>query len=128
MQVLNVALGGDLVEHVPDLGHGDMHRNDEGHWTVHDADITGTSRTAEALLATVARGTSGHHQALKTLADGLIVSGRAMDGVIEAVEHETHPWCVAVQWHPEITAGSDPIQQNLFDALVAASRVMREQA
>ena len=125
IQILNVALGGNLVEHVPDLGNGDMHRNDAGHWTLHEADIEGASKTAEALLATVSRGTSGHHQAIKTLAAGLKASGWASDGIIEAVEHEAHPWCIGVQWHPEITAGSDPIQQNLFDALVKAAKAMR---
>lgn len=45
----------------------------------------------------------------------------APDGTIEAVEMPDHPWLVAVQWHPEITAAVDPVQQQLFDALVAAA-------
>jgi putative glutamine amidotransferase len=49
------------------------------------------------------------------------VVARAADGVVEAIEMDTHPWLVAVQWHPEITAAHDPQQQALFDALVKAA-------
>jgi putative glutamine amidotransferase len=46
----------------------------------------------------------------------------AADGIIEAVEMKDHPWLVAVQWHPEITAAEDPAQQRLFDAFVKAAK------
>ena len=45
----------------------------------------------------------------------------APDGTIEATEHESHPWLAIVQWHPELTAASDPTQQALFDGLVTAA-------
>jgi putative glutamine amidotransferase len=61
---------------------------------------------------------SSHHQAVARLGDGLVVSGRAPDGILEAVEHPEGSWVVAVQWHPERTADADPAQQGLFDALV----------
>ena len=48
----------------------------------------------------------------------LAITARAADGVVEAVEHTEHPWCLGVQWHPEVTAGEDPVQQNLFGAMV----------
>jgi putative glutamine amidotransferase len=118
-QLLNVALGGTLVEHVPDLGKGDMHRDDAGLWALHEAEVEPRdSKTAAALGTTRPLGTSGHHQALKAVAAPLAITARASDGVVEAVEHADHPWCLGVQWHPEVTAGQDPAQQNLFDTLV----------
>ncbi|MDG2284674.1 MAG: gamma-glutamyl-gamma-aminobutyrate hydrolase family protein [Alphaproteobacteria bacterium] len=118
IQLLNVALGGNLVEHVPDLGKGDIHRDEVGLWAVHGAEVIAGTKTAAALGAPISNGTSGHHQALKTVAPALTIAARAPDGVIEAVEHQDHPWYLAVQWHPEVTADVDPVQQNLFDALV----------
>jgi putative glutamine amidotransferase len=118
-QLLNVALGGSLVEHVPDLGNGDIHRSEGDNWTLHEAEIVEReSRIARVLGPENALGTSGHHQALRRVAEPLAVTARAPDGLVEAVEHRAHPWCLGVQWHPEVTAGTDPVQQRLFDALV----------
>ena len=63
-----------------------------------------------------------HHQAIDRLGAGLIVTARAPDGVVEAVELDTDTWVTAVQWHPEDTSATDPAQQGLFDALVQAAR------
>jgi putative glutamine amidotransferase len=63
-------------------------------------------------------GLSWHHQAIDRLGAGLVVTGRADDGTIEAVELEGDAWVVGVQWHPEDTAGADDAQQRVFDALV----------
>ncbi len=71
--------------------------------------------------ATTVTPMSWHHQAVDRLGDGLRVVATAPDGTIEATEHRTHPWLASVQWHPELTADTDPTQQRLFDALVAAS-------
>ena len=118
-QLLNVALGGSLVEHVPDLGKGDMHRDPEGLWALHEAEIEAPDSKLATIVGTDRpRGTSGHHQALKSVAAPLRVTARAADGVVEAVEHSVHPWCLGVQWHPEVTAHEDAAQQSLFDALV----------
>lgn len=122
LQALNVALGGSLSEHVPDLGLGDMHRDENGHWTRHPATLTPGSRLAEIMDVAAPVGVSGHHQAVRDLAPDLDVTARAADGLIEALEHTGHPWCVAVQWHPEITAGEDPAQQRLFDAFIERAR------
>jgi putative glutamine amidotransferase len=64
---------------------------------------------------------SFHHQAIDRLARGLVETGRADDGTIEAVEVEGDQWIVGVQWHPEDTAADDPHQQRLFDELVRRS-------
>lgn len=118
-QLLNVALGGSLVEHVPDLGKGDMHRDPDGLWALHEAEIDAPDSKLAGILGTGrTRGTFGHHQALKSVAAPLRVTARAADGVVEAVEHNAHPWCLGVQWHPEVTAHEDAAQQSLFDALV----------
>ncbi len=60
---------------------------------------------------------SSHHQALGRLGNGLVSAGFAEDGVVEAVEMEDR-WVIGVQWHPELTAETDPAQQRLFDAFV----------
>lgn len=122
LQVLNVVCGGSLTEHIPDLAIGDMHRDDRGHWTLHDVSIVEGTKTRAALGTEKVRTTSGHHQAIRDLGAGLTVSAWAADGLIEAVEFSDHPWCVGVQWHPEITSADDPSQQRLFDTLVARGK------
>jgi putative glutamine amidotransferase len=63
---------------------------------------------------------SWHHQALRRVARSFDVAATAPDGIVEAIEMPRHPWLIAVQWHPELTAARDPRQQRLFDALVQA--------
>lgn len=125
LQVANVALGGTLAQHIPDLG-GTVAHAVPGFPQVaagtigprNQITLTSDCRLAAALGATVVRGACSHHQAIDALGDGLRVVGRAEDGVIEAVEHDAAP-LLAVQWHPEDTAATDPQQQRIFDTLVA---------
>src|SRR4051812_18705073 len=122
IQVLNVALGGTLVQHVPDLGGNVQHGVPGGGGTVmHDVKVETESLLAEVTGSEVLATSSHHHQAVDQLGDRLHVTARADDGVIEAVEHDGPGWLVAVQWHPEDTAATDPAQQALFDALAAAA-------
>lgn len=121
MQVLNVALGGTIYEHLPDILEDDMHR-DDGFWTLHDVDVDNDSLLAQVMQAETVNTYSGHHQAIKTVGEGLSVVAKAADGIIEALTYENHPWVLAVQWHPEKTAAEDITQQRLFDALVEAAR------
>lgn len=116
-QVLNVALGGSLIQH---LDNTDDHKGRE-----HLVKVEPGSRTAAALGSLESNGYSAHHQAIKQVADALSVVGRADDGIIEAVEHRDATWVVGVQWHPERTAATNASQQRLFDALVqeASKRV-----
>ncbi len=127
MQVLNVALGGSMHEHIPDIQPADIHRSDEGGWAVQPLTADHDSRVAAAMGATQVATYSGHHQAVKTVATGLQVTATAPDGIIEALEHSAHPWLVGVQWHPERSAADDVTQQRLFDALVEKARQRREQ-
>jgi putative glutamine amidotransferase len=116
-QVLNVALGGTLHQHLPDvIGK----RADWHHRHHNDIDVVAGSLTAAAMGSTRGRGHCVHHQAIDELAPGLVVTAWSGD-VIEGVELPGR-WVVGVQWHPEDTAADDPVQQGLFDAFVAAAR------
>jgi putative glutamine amidotransferase len=119
IQVLNVAAGGTLNEHMLDFIEADIHRSPEGVWAMQDVTVEADSLIAQVMGATHVNTTSGHHQSLKDLGEGLRVVGKAPDGIIEAVEMPSHPWLVALQWHPEVTADTDATQQAIFDALVA---------
>ena len=116
MQVLNVVRGGTLLQHLPD--DPSLHPHRKVHHDIHLAD---GSLVAEAVGALDVTGHSLHHQAVDRVGDGLRVTGRTPDGVIEAVELD-HGWVVGVQWHPEDTAERDAQQAALFDALVAQAR------
>ena len=123
-QVINVALGGSLIEHLPDVvGHDVVHRilpPEEP--AKHGVQVDAASRLAAILESDHVAPTSWHHQAMRRVADGLTVVAWASDGTVEAAELAGHPWLLAVQWHPEMTAAHDPTQQRLFDAFVAACR------
>jgi putative glutamine amidotransferase len=120
-QVVNVALGGTLHQHLPEmpglLPHGAPVRDESVN---HDVQLAAGSRVAKASGTDVVRGTSHHHQAVDRLGEGLVATGWSSDGIVEAVERDSSDaWVVAVQWHPEHTAATDPAQQGLFEALVS---------
>ena len=117
MQLLNVAHGGTLCQH---LDNGAGHTPSPGTFGSHPVRVAAGSRLAGILGA---NGTgvdvpTAHHQAIDRLGDGLVATAWADDGVIEAVERSdgSAPFLVAVQWHPE--AGADP---RLMKALVGAA-------
>lgn len=125
LQLVNVAFDGTLEQHLPDrLGtnHGDPVG---GLSATHDVRVSPGTRLADAVGAErLERVTSHHHQGIAQLGDGLVAVGWSPDGLVEAVEPDGDgSWLVAVQWHPEATAGHDPKQQALFDAFVAEARV-----
>lgn len=123
LQVLNVALGGTLIEHLPAVvGEDVLHRAPPREPVAHAVAVVPGSRLAAIAGITECAPMSWHHQAIRTLAPGLEAVAHAPDGTIEAVEMRAHPWLIAVQWHPELTAARDPAQQRLFDALVAATQ------
>lgn len=123
IQVLNVALGGSLHQHLPDLPGLDAHGTPgvRGAEMVHDVRLTPGSLLASALGTGTARCSCHHHQAIARLGDGVVVTASASDGVVEGVDVDG-AWVLAVQWHPEDTAGEDPVQQRLFDALAERAR------
>ena len=122
VQILNVALGGTLIEHLPEaVGDRIAHRVPPRRPNWHEVYMEPESALAGVIGATALWAGSWHHQAVGRLAPGLRAVARAADGTIEAVEMAGEPWLLAVQWHPELTAGSDPRQQALFDAVVQAA-------
>lgn len=127
MQLLNVAAGGSLYEHIPDIRDQDIHRNEEGLWAMQEVAVEADSLIADVMGKTSLRTSSGHHQAVKAIGAGLRTVGVAADGIIEALEMPGHPWLIAVQWHPEVTAARDPSQQALFNAMVAKARERRQE-
>ncbi|HEX3622319.1 MAG TPA: gamma-glutamyl-gamma-aminobutyrate hydrolase family protein [Acidimicrobiales bacterium] len=123
MQVLNVAMGGSLIQHVPAVtgqGHDHADRWREG---VHRVKVEPDSHLAEALGATEVAVNSIHHQAVDQAAPGTRAVAWAEDHTVEAIEVPGSPHVVAVQWHPELLEDW-PEQQGLFRQLVehAAAR------
>jgi len=121
MQILNVALGGTLYEHIPDVRNEDIHRAGDGGWALQTVQVATDSFLAQVMGDASLKTYSGHHQAVKDLGQDLVVVASAADGIPEALEIPGHPWLVAVQWHPEMSAASEPSQQRIFDSLVAAA-------
>ncbi|MGH9050631.1 MAG: gamma-glutamyl-gamma-aminobutyrate hydrolase family protein [Acidimicrobiia bacterium] len=119
-QVLNVALGGTLRQHIPVDGHGTP--GVPGGSTIHAVRIEPGSRLAGATGVERAEVCSHHHQAVDAIGDTLRAVAWADDGVIEGIELDDDAWVVGVQWHPEDTAGTDPTQQRLFDVFVEKAR------
>lgn len=116
MQVLNVAMGGTLHQHLPDLSGIDLHGHPADDASVlHDVRLASGSRLAGACGRERLRCTSHHHQGVDRLAGGLRAVGWSGDGLTEGVEGTGDRWVVGVQWHPERTAAEDPSQQSLFD-------------
>jgi putative glutamine amidotransferase len=125
VQVLNVALGGSLYQHIPDDPGTEPHGRpgEPNGGRRHDVTIDADSRLAAVMGATTVTASCHHHQAIDKVGDGLHVVARAADGIVEALElDQPEQWLLAVQWHPEDTAGTDPAQQHLFDTLVAQVR------
>jgi gamma-glutamyl-gamma-aminobutyrate hydrolase PuuD len=118
LQVMNVALGGTLIQHLPDVVGHEGHSPTPGAMGEHK--VTIGANVPSRLAAILGTGTivvpTHHHQGIDRLADGLTVTARADDGTIEAVEMDA-PFALGVQWHPE--AGDDPA---LFVALIEAAR------
>ena len=112
-QVLNVALGGTLIQHLGD------ERTSDHRFRYHSVELQPGCRAALAMGTDRPVGHSVHHQAIDRVAEGMVVTGRADDGTIEATE-SVDGWVVSVQWHPEDDAHERPEQQGLFDAFVAA--------
>ncbi|MBW3610750.1 MAG: gamma-glutamyl-gamma-aminobutyrate hydrolase family protein [Actinobacteria bacterium] len=124
-QVVNVARGGSLYQHLPGpLGRGAHGDPTSGVVVTHGVRVVGDSRLA-AVVGSSRLGacTSVHHQGIDRLGEGLRAVAWSDDGLVEALEPDGNGgWLVAVQWHPEVTAAHDPAQQALFDALTEQAR------
>lgn len=121
-QLLAVAFGGTLIQHIPDsiagaLAHEQPNpRTEPGHEVAIAADTLLARITGAARMAV----NSAHHQAVERPGNGARVNAVAPDGVIEGIEHPGHRFALGVQWHPEYTV--DPADHRIFDAFVEAAR------
>jgi putative glutamine amidotransferase len=121
-QVLNVAFGGTLHQHLPDLTGLIPHGTPGGGEPVmHDVRVAPASRLRRLSREATLSCSSHHHQGVDRPGRGLVATAWTGDDLVEALERE-HGWMVGVQWHPEETAGSDPTQQALFDELTREAR------
>jgi putative glutamine amidotransferase len=120
-QVLNVARGGNLVQHLPEVVGDDKHKHTPGVFADHDVDLK-PGTVVHRVLGDRAPVKSHHHQGYGQLGAGLRPAAHAEDGTIEAIEDPTRRFAVGVLWHPE--EGEDFA---LFEALVEEARRYREQ-
>jgi putative glutamine amidotransferase len=122
LQVLNVARGGSLHQHLPDLvGQRLCHRQQEpAHRTTHWITLNGSGQLPEILGCGRTRVNSFHHQAVAKLGSGLAATSHSADGTIESLEAEDRQFALAVQWHAE-TLIDRPRQAALFNAFIAAA-------
>ncbi|WP_246140135.1 gamma-glutamyl-gamma-aminobutyrate hydrolase family protein [Protaetiibacter larvae] len=122
LQLLNVARGGSLIQHLPDVVGSTRYNAGGGRFTVNEVGIEGGTRLAALLPEATLDVKSYHHQAVDELGEGLVVTARSDDGTVQAVELPGVPFGVAVQWHPEEDAAEDA---RLFAGLVDAARAYR---
>jgi putative glutamine amidotransferase len=128
LQVLNVALGGTLIQDIRDeIGPTIAHSQPEPRQqATHAVKIDHESRLAEILETVEVEVNSLHHQAVKQLGTGLRAVATAPDGVVEGLElPDAEPFVVGVQWHPEELVGHDEAARRLFVALVRAASSSR---
>ena len=119
-QVINVELGGTLVQHLPDVVGDDRYQAGAGVFTEIDVEVDAGSRIAEVLGDDrSARAHLYHHQAIDALAAGLSATSRTSDGIIESIEIDALPFGVAVQWHPEENRADRRLFRGLVDAAAA---------
>jgi putative glutamine amidotransferase len=118
-QVLNVARGGDLVQHLPEVVGDERHKHTPGVFADHDVDVNPGTRLRD-LLGDRAPVKSHHHQGYGRLGEGLVEAARADDGTVEAIEDPSRRFALGVLWHPE--EGED---FKLFEALVEEARRYR---
>lgn len=121
-QMLNVALGGDLIQHLPDVVGDTRYQPGAAVFGASEIEVEPGTRIAD-LLGEDRRASAPlyHHQSIGAVADGLVVTSRTSDGIIESVELPSVPFGVAVQWHPEEHAED----RRLFAGVVRAARDYR---
>lgn len=120
-QLLNVVLGGTLIQHIPDeigdaLAHEQPNPRDEAG---HDVAVTPGTLLSAITGAVTMSVNSAHHQAVRAVGDGVLIDAVAPDGVIEGIELPGKRFCLGVQWHPEFSI--DPGDSRIFAAFIKAT-------
>ena len=108
--MLNTALGGTLVQHLPDVVGSEVHSPSPGEFGRHRISLDAGCRLA-GIVHSPADVATHHHQAVDVLGHGLVACGWADDGVVEAVELPDRRWVLGVQWHPEAHDGARPVRR-----------------
>lgn len=121
-QLLNVVLGGALIQHIPDSVKTDIAHEQPNPRTEpgHSVEIKESTMLANIVGEKTISVNSAHHQAIKRPGEGVVINAMAPDGVIEGIELPGHPFCLGVQWHPEYhVTGADT---KIFEAFVTATK------
>ncbi len=123
-QMLNIAAGGTLIQHIPDTVPGALKHRQEAprHYPTHTVQVTAETTLAAAVGEGSLRVNSFHHQSVGNLAPGFICSAVAPDGIVEAIESLRHAYAVGVQWHPEGMWDRELNYDGLFRGFVDAAR------
>jgi putative glutamine amidotransferase len=118
LQVMNVAMGGNLYQDIPD--HDDEKNSRQN--VAHDVTIVEGTRLHQIIGKTHIGVNSFHHQAAKNLGKGLIATAKSHDGIVEGIENPDAPYFLGVQWHPEEFVDQDTDFHELFDSFINAAR------
>lgn len=123
-QMLNIAAGGTLIQHIPAVLPGAIKHRQEAprHYPTHTIHVATGTRLADMLGDGLTRVNSFHHQSVLDLAPGFVCSAVAPDGIIEAIESTNHTFAVGVQWHPEGMWEAEFNYDSLFNTFVKAAR------
>jgi len=130
MQLLNILRGGSNMQHIPDLKDTIEHEqkfseNFDGYEEpYHEINISEESKLFAIAKTNKTKTNSSHHQAIKDVGKNLVVSARAPDGIIEAIEDPNHNFCLGLQWHPEFH--SSEIDKNIFSNFVKKSKEYKD--
>ncbi|MEA3377412.1 MAG: gamma-glutamyl-gamma-aminobutyrate hydrolase family protein [Chloroflexota bacterium] len=126
IQVLNIAAGGTLIQDIAAgvedaLEHSSVGRQVKSE-IAHTVEVSADTRLASLVGSGTLDVNSFHNQAVQAVGEGLVVTARAPDGVIEGLEAPGLSFCIGVQWHPERLVEGHPAMRRLFEALVAAAQ------
>jgi len=121
-QIINIAAGGSVIQHI----QSNYCHNQKAprNYPIHDIFIEKNSQLAAILNCDTIRVNSFHHQAVNKLGKDLVATARSADGIIEAIEKRSHPFCMGVQWHPECL--QDTYSRALFKTFVKKAQLFRE--
>lgn len=125
IQVLNVALGGTLIQDIPSQVEGAIKhlQSVNRSWDTHWVTIKDNSKLASIIGETKTRVNSLHHQAIDLVGENLEVVAQSSDGIIEAVEHKNYQnFLLGIQWHPESMAASNEKMNRIFAELINSTR------
>lgn len=122
MQLINVTLGGTLIQHIPDALETTIPHEQPAPRTepCHEVLIQPNTKLHALAKADMAHVNSAHHQAIDKVAPGLIINAHAHDGIIEGIECPKRAFCLGVQWHPEYHI--DQVDALIFDAFIKAAQ------